>query len=48
MTRKTIYLTKSELSDKRDSVGIVIENLAEQGICCLQCPYTNDVINMLP
>ena len=33
---------------KKFSVCTVIEDLAEHGIHCLQCFYTNDVINILP
>ena len=44
---KIICLKKCEVSVERISVCNVIENLAEHGIHCLQCCYTNDVINML-
>ena len=46
MARKTIYLSKSELSDERVSVCNVTENMAEHGIGCLPCSYTNGVINV--
>ena len=44
--RKIICLRKSECSVEKNSVCIVIENLAGHGIHCLPCSYTNDVINM--
>ena len=41
--RKIICLRKSEVSVEIISVSNVIENLAEHGIHCLPCHYTNDV-----
>ena len=40
--RKIICLRKSETSLERISVCNVTENLAEHGIRCLPCSYTND------
>ena len=45
--RKIICLRKSLVSVERISVCNDIENLAEHGIHCLPCFYTNDVINMI-
>ena len=45
--KKTIYLRKPEGSVERISVCNAIKNLAEHGIHCLQCFYTNDLITML-
>ena len=45
--RKIICLRKSEVTVGRISVCNVIENLAEHGIHCLPCSYTNDIMNML-
>ena len=39
-------LRKSEVSVERNSVCNVIVNLAEHGINCLPCSYTNGVIDM--
>ena len=46
--RKIICLRKSVVSVERISVCNVIENLAEHGIHCLSCFYTNDVIDISP
>ena len=46
--REIICLRKSEISVERISVCNDIENLAEHGLQCLPCSYTNDVINLLP
>ena len=43
-----ICLRKSEVTVERISVCNVIEKLMKHGVHCLPCPYTNDVINMLP
>ena len=45
--RKIIHLIKS-VSVKRISVCNAMEILAEHGIHCLTCSYTNDVIDMVP
>ena len=44
---KIICLRKFEVSGERISICNVIEKLAEHGIHCLPCSYTNDVIDML-
>ena len=44
---KIICLRKSEVPVERISLCNVIENLAEHGIHCLLCSYTNDIIDML-
>ena len=41
---KNFCLRKSKVIVERISVCNVIENLAEHGIHCLPCSYTNDVI----
>ena len=47
--RKIICLRKSEVNVKRKQNSInVIEKFVEHGIHCLQCPYTNDGIDLLP
>ena len=46
--RKIICLRKSEVSIERISVCNIIENLAEHGIHCLPCSYTNEITYMLP
>ena len=45
--RKIKCFRKSEVSIKIISVCNVVENLAEHGIHCLPCSYTNDAIDML-
>ena len=44
--RKSSCMRKSEVSVERISVRNAIENLAEHGIHCLPCFYTNDIINV--
>ena len=46
--RVIICLRKSEVIVERISVCKVIENVAEHGIHCLPCSYTNGIIDMLP
>ena len=46
--RKNICLRKSEVSVERISVCNAIENLAEHGINCLPCSWTNNINNMFP
>ena len=46
--KKNVCLRKSEVSDEITSVCYTTENLAEHGIHCPTCSYTNDVINILP
>ena len=45
--RIIICLRKSEATVERISVCNVIENLAEHGIHCLPCSYSNNVIDLL-
>ena len=45
-TEKNYLFEKTEDSVKIISVCNVIENLAEHGIRCLSCSYTNDVIDV--
>ena len=46
--RKIICLRKSEVSVERISVCNVIANLAEHGIHCPSCSFSDDVINCSP
>ena len=46
--RKILCLKKSKVSVERILVCNAIENLAERGIHCLPCSYTNDAIDLLP
>ena len=44
--RKIICLRKSEVSVEKISVCYIIANLAAHDIHCLQCSYTNGVIDI--